>query len=119
MTARTTLFSAALALVAGAAPALAQAPRATAAARVPPAVAAAANVITIDDARARLEFISSDFMRGRDTPSPELNIVASYLVSNYRAMGFQPGGDGGSFYQWYPYPLRRLNASGVRLQVLF
>ncbi|HEV7589931.1 MAG TPA: M20/M25/M40 family metallo-hydrolase [Longimicrobium sp.] len=118
MTARTTVLSAALALVAGAAPALAQAPRAAVAPpRVPAAVAAAANVITIDDARARLEFISSDFMRGRDTPSPELNIVASYLVSNYRAMGLQAGGEGGTFYQWYPYPLRRLNASAARLQV--
>jgi len=67
-------------------------------------------ICTQEDARARLEFISSDLMRGRDTPSPELNIVASYLVSNYRAMGFQPGGEGGTFYQWYPYPLRRLSA---------
>src|SRR5690349_18925330 len=111
MTARRILLPAALALVAGAAPALAQAPRAAA------RPASGADVITIDDARARLEFISSDFMRGRDTPSPELNIVASYLVSNYRAMGFQPGGEGGTFYQWYPYPLRRLNASAARLQV--
>ena len=118
MTARTTVLSAALALVAGAAPAFAQAPRAPAAsARVPAAVTAAANVITVDDARARLEFLSSDFMRGRNTPSPELNIAASYLVSNYRAMGFQPGGEGGTFYQWYPYPLRRLDASAARLQV--
>ena len=103
MTARRTLPLAALALVAGAAHALAQA-------ATPAAVAAAANVITIDDARARLEFISSDLMRGRDTPSPELNIVASYLVSNYKTMGFTPGGEGGTFYQWYPYPLRRMNA---------
>ena len=116
MTARRTHLLAALALVAGAAPASAQAPRA-AAAPTPAAVAAAANVITIEDARARLEFISSDLMRGRDTPSPELNIVASYLVSTYKTMGFQAGGEGGTFYQWYPYPLRRLNAGGVRLQV--
>lgn len=110
MTARRTLIPAALALVAGAAPALAQ--------HAPPAaVLAASRVITIDDARARLEFLSSDMMRGRDTPSPELNIVASYLVSTYKTLGFQPGGEGGTFYQWYPYPMRRLNASAVRLQV--
>ncbi|MFL5385136.1 MAG: M20/M25/M40 family metallo-hydrolase [Longimicrobiaceae bacterium] len=116
MTARTTVFfSAALALVAGAAPSFAQAPRA--AAPTPAAVAAAANVITIDDARARLEFISSDLMRGRNTPSPELNIVASYLVSTYKTLGLQPGGEGGTFLQWYPYPLRRLNAAATRLQV--
>src|SRR3954449_9741429 len=109
------LLPAALEILAGAAALHAQAPRPAAA--VPPEVAAAAGVITIDDARARLEFISSDLMRGRDTPSPELNIVASYLVSTYKAMGFQPGGEGGTFFQWYPYGLRRLNTTAARLQV--
>jgi hypothetical protein len=56
-------------------------------------------------------------MRGRDTPSPELNIVASYLVSNYKTMGLQPGGESGSFLQWYPYPLRRISTEGTRLEV--
>jgi hypothetical protein len=104
------LLSAAVALVAGAAPSFAQS-------SLPPEVAAAANVITPADARPRLEFISSDFMRGRDTPSPELNIVASYLVSNYEAMGFTPGGENGTFWQWYPYPLRRLNFTAARFNV--
>jgi len=84
---------------------------------VPAEVMAASNTITQQDARARLEFISSDMMRGRDTPSPELNIVASYLVSNYAAMGFQPGGEGGGFLQWYPYPLRRMSAGQTRMEV--
>ncbi|HYH83056.1 MAG TPA: M20/M25/M40 family metallo-hydrolase, partial [Longimicrobium sp.] len=106
------LLAAALASIAGAAPVFAQA-----AAPLPPEVAAAANVITVDDARARLEFISSDLMRGRDTPSPELNIVASYLVSNYKAMGLQPGGEGGGYMQWYPFPLRRTSSAGTRLEV--
>lgn len=110
------VVTAALAIFAGAAPSFAQAAR-SASAPLPPEVAAAASTITIADARPRLEFISSDLMRGRDTPSPELNIVASYLVSNYEAMGFQPGGENGSFYQWYPYPLRRLNAAAARLQL--
>jgi hypothetical protein len=106
------LLAAALATFAGAAPVFAQVP-----APLPPEVAAAAGTITIADARARLEFISSDLMRGRDTPSPELNIVASYLVSNYQAMGFQPGGEGGGFMQWYPYPLRQMSAAGTRMEV--
>ncbi|HSU16240.1 M20/M25/M40 family metallo-hydrolase [Longimicrobium sp.] len=103
---------AALAMFAGAASL-----RAQSAAPLPPEVAAAANTITITDARARLEFISSDLMRGRDTPSPELNIVASYLASNYQAMGFQPGGEGTTFFQWYPYGMRRLDPTAARLQV--
>jgi Zn-dependent M28 family amino/carboxypeptidase len=108
------LLPAALAIFAGAAPSHAQAPRAAASS---PDVVAAANVITIDDARARLEFISSDLMRGRDTPSPELNIVASYLVSNYKAMGFRPGAENNGFIQWFPYGMRRLNTTAARLQV--
>jgi hypothetical protein len=106
---------AALAILAGAAPSFAQA-SAPVAAAAPPEVAAAANVITVTDARARLEFISSDLMRGRNTPSPELNIVASYLASNYEAMGFQPGGEGGTFFQWYPYGLRRLAMNQARFE---
>ncbi len=106
------LLSAALATLAGAASAFAQT-----AAPLPPEVAAAASTITTADARARLEFISSDLMRGRDTPSPELNIIASYLVSNYEAMGFTAGGEGGGFLQWYPYPLRRMQAAGTRMEL--
>jgi hypothetical protein len=109
---RPSVLFAALAATACAAPLFAQA-----AAPVPPEVAAAANVITVEDARARLEFLSSDLMRGRDTPSPELNIVASYLVSNYRAMGFQPAGENGGFMQWYPFPLRRISAAQTRMEV--
>ncbi|MBV9108296.1 MAG: hypothetical protein JO306_02690, partial [Gemmatimonadetes bacterium] len=112
----TTPLHAALAILAGAAPSFAQA-SAAAAAPPPAEVAAAANVITVTDARARLTFISSDLMRGRDTPSPELNIVASYLASNYEAMGFQPGGEGATFFQWYPYGMRRLVTSQARFEL--
>jgi hypothetical protein len=73
--------------------------------------------ITPADVYARIEFLSSDVMRGRDTPSPELEIVANYLVSQYKQMGFEAGGEGGTFYQWWPFPLRQLNASGAALEV--
>ncbi|HEU4561842.1 MAG TPA: M28 family metallopeptidase [Longimicrobium sp.] len=115
---RPSVLFAALAATAIAAPLFAQATatRATAA-PVTPEVTAAANVITVQDARARLEFLASDFMRGRDTPSPELNIAASYLASEYRAIGLRPAGEGGTYLQWYPFPMRRISSAETRLEV--
>jgi hypothetical protein len=73
--------------------------------------------ITPADLFARIEFLASDRMRGRNTPSPELDLTAEYLVSQYKLMGFQAGGENGTFLQWYPYPLRQLDAAGARLEV--
>ncbi|HEX2201825.1 MAG TPA: M20/M25/M40 family metallo-hydrolase, partial [Longimicrobium sp.] len=99
------------------APASASAAPAPASASAGATVRAAAETITPEDLRARVEFIASDQMRGRDTPSPELEIVAGYLVNQYKLWGFQPAGEEGTFYQWYPFPLRRLSAGGARLQL--
>ncbi|HEX8391485.1 MAG TPA: M20/M25/M40 family metallo-hydrolase, partial [Longimicrobium sp.] len=64
-----------------------------------------------------IEFLASDRMRGRDTPSPELELAASYLVNQYKLWGLQPGGENNTFYQWWPYPLRRLRASAAGLEL--
>jgi hypothetical protein len=112
MKARNTVLScAALALAACAAPVSSPAP--AGGLSLQDAVA----TITPQDIYARIEFLASDAMRGRDTPSPGLEIAANYLVNQYKLMGFQPAGEGGGFYQWYPYPLRRLNASAAAFQV--
>jgi hypothetical protein len=113
-------LSAALALAACAAPvsppASGPAPAAaSASAGLTPAQAV--ETITPADVYARIEFLASDVMRGRDTPSPELEIAANYLVSEYKLMGFAPGGEGGTFYQWWPFPLRRLSASEASLEI--
>ena len=114
MTGRTyASLSAALALAACAAPV--STPSAGPAAGLP--LQAAAATITPQDLYARIEFLASDAMRGRNTPSPELEIAANYLVNQYRLMGFEPGGENGTFFQWWPFPLRRLNADAARFDV--
>src|SRR3989449_7130538 len=40
-------------------------------------------------------------MRGRDTPSAELDKVAAYIGREYRRLGLTPGGDNGTFIQRY------------------
>ena len=66
------------------------------------AVERAAATITADDVRQRIGVIAADSMRGRYTPSPELEETAEWIASEFSRMGLQPGGDGGSFLQRYP-----------------
>ena len=66
------------------------------------AVERAAATINGDDVRRRIGVIAADSMRGRYTPSPELEETAEWIASEFRSMGLRPGGDGGSFLQRYP-----------------
>src|SRR5437879_4887353 len=61
----------------------------------------AAQTILPADIRRRIGIIADDSMRGRDTPSPELDKVALYIGREYRRLGLKPGGDRGSFIQRY------------------
>jgi hypothetical protein len=84
----------------------------------PPASPVGAATITADDLFARIEFLASDALRGRDTPSPGLEAAAAYIVSEHRRTGLEPAGENGTYYQRYPFGLRRLSAEGARLRVV-
>lgn len=49
-----------------------------------------------------VEFLASDELRGRDTPSPGLEKAAAWLEAELRAAGLQPGMADGSFVQRFP-----------------
>ena len=70
-------------------------------AQAPASVQRAAQTITPEDVRRRIGIIADDSMRGRDTPSPELNKVADYIAGEFRRFGLRPAGDNGSFIQRY------------------
>jgi len=61
----------------------------------------AAQTISPEDIRRRIGIIADDSMRGRDTPSPELDQVARYIAREYRRLSLKPGGDRGTFIQRY------------------
>ncbi|MGD0483181.1 MAG: hypothetical protein ABSB58_00860, partial [Gemmatimonadales bacterium] len=67
-----------------------------------PALRASVETITEADFRRRLAVIADDSMRGRATPSPELEKTAAYIADAFRRFGLRPGGDGGTFIQRYP-----------------
>ncbi|MGQ0816282.1 MAG: M20/M25/M40 family metallo-hydrolase, partial [Gemmatimonadota bacterium] len=62
-------------------------------------------------------FLASDALRGRDTPSQGLEAAAAYIASEFQRLGLEPRGDQGTYFQRYPYTVRRLIADSARLTV--
>jgi len=65
-----------------------------------PAVRRAVETITEADFQARVGVLAHDSMRGRDTPSPQLEQAAEWVASEFRRIGLAPAGDGGSYLQY-------------------
>jgi hypothetical protein len=64
-------------------------------------VAAAVKSITPQDVQTRINLLAADSMRGRYTPSPELEEAARYIAGQFRSFGLKPGGDAGGYLQRY------------------
>ena len=77
------------------------------------AVVPAAEEITAERALARIEYLASDALRGRDTPSTGLEEAAAYLATEHRRAGLVPGGDNETFYQRFPFEPRRAGPAGA------
>lgn len=66
------------------------------------AVRQAAESITAAEFARLVGIIADDSMRGRATPSPELELTAAFIAESFRSIGLVAGGDAGSFIQRYP-----------------
>jgi hypothetical protein len=73
--------------------------------------------ITPDDVAYRIGVLAHDSMRGRETPSPELDQAAEYVGAEFRRFGLTPGGDDGSFLQRYTVRTVRPDLSTSAVQV--
>jgi hypothetical protein len=82
-----------------------------------PGVHDAMGSITEQDILTRIGVIAHDSMRGRDTPSPELDEVARYIAAEFRRFGLTPGGDDGGFIQRYPLRTVRLDVASSTVSV--
>lgn len=80
-------------------------------------VAAAVNSITPEDVKARVNLLAADSMRGRYTPSPELEQAANYIAAQFRSFGLKPGGDDGTFLQRYSVDQVRLDTAASSVSV--
>jgi hypothetical protein len=90
---------------------------ATAAAQSPAAVRRAVNTITPADVARRIGVIAHDSMRGRDTPSPELEEVAEYIAGEFRRFGLKPGGDSGTYLQRYGVVRRAVDTAATTFTI--
>jgi Zn-dependent M28 family amino/carboxypeptidase len=75
---------------------------------------AAALRIDADSALARVAFLASDELLGRDTPSPGLEQAAMYIADRFREWGVEPAGEDGYFQRW---PYRSIRFDREELQV--
>lgn len=62
----------------------------------------AAESITAAEVARLVGIIADDSMRGRATPSPELELTATFAAEAFRRIGLLAGGDAGAFIQRYP-----------------
>lgn len=77
----------------------------------------AAATITPADMGRHIGALAHDSMRGRDTPSPELEKAAVYLAARFEDMGLEPAGEDGTFIHRYDYELSRLVSEETRVRV--
>ncbi len=68
-----------------------------------PAPAPAAEQEIARRVRADVEFLASDNLEGRDTGSRGYAIAADYVASQFRAIGLEPAGEKGGWFQQVPF----------------
>jgi hypothetical protein len=73
--------------------------------------------ITEKELRYHLEFLGAKEFRGRETPSPELDIATLYVANWAKNAGLKPIMQDGSFYQSVPVTLTTVFQPGTSIRV--
>ncbi len=81
-----------------------------------PAAVEAAASITEARARAHVDFLASDLLAGRATPSHGLDVAAAYISSHFARVGLEPGGANGGWFQGFPV-LKEVQLSASALSI--
>ena len=84
---------------------------------VPAEVRTAAEKITAAQLARDLAFLSSDELRGRNTPSPGYDTAAEFIVARLRKAGVEPLGDDGTYFQRYEMHESRVDTEQTWLEV--
>ncbi len=72
--------------------------------------------ITKADVERRINTIAADSMRGRATPSRELEETAAYVAGEFQRLKLRPAGDSGTFLQRYPLEVSRFEPDSSALR---
>jgi len=77
--------------------------------------------ITAADLERRLFLIADDSLMGRETGSAGAAAASAYVAAEFRRLGLEPAGDGGTYFQTVPFwraavdPASRIEAGGTTL----
>ena len=83
---------------------------------IPDRVRAAADAITADQLKRDLDFLASDALLGRNTPSPGFDTAAAYIAKRLEKAGVTPLGDEGTFFQHYGMRETRADTSAAHVE---
>jgi Peptidase family M28 len=72
--------------------------------------------ISAEDLMRHVRTLADDSMAGRATPSAGLDAAAAYVADRFAAIGLEPAGDDGSFFQRYPIVTRVLSAERATIR---
>ena len=75
----------------------------------------AAGTIMAGQIQEHIDYLASDELAGRDTPSPGLELAAEYLVGALEGAGLAPAGDAGTYLQRFPYTRTAMVAADRRV----
>jgi hypothetical protein len=84
---------------------------------LPAAVGAAADRITAEQVGRDLEYLASDELLGRNTPSPGLDSASAFVARRLERAGLTPLGDEGTFFQHYDLREERVDTAAAYLEI--
>jgi hypothetical protein len=84
---------------------------------VPAAIRTAAEAISAEQVAWDLAYLSSDELRGRNTPSPGFDMAADYIIERLVRAGLKPGGDAGGFRQHYALHETRVDTNAATIEI--
>jgi hypothetical protein len=84
---------------------------------IPDGVRAAANRITADQLSRDLNFLASDELQGRNTPSAGFDKAAEYIAARLRRAGLEPLGDDGTYFQRYVMRETHVDTSAAYVEI--
>lgn len=84
---------------------------------LPADVVAAADGITAERLGQDLQFLSSDALRGRQTPSEGFDRAAAYIADRLERAGLTPLGDDGTYYQHYDLREQVVDTTAAYLEI--
>lgn len=80
-------------------------------------IATKQEAISTVSVRKHIEFLASDQLEGRGTGSRGIDLAAGYIAGQFAAIGLEPGGDAGTYFQNFTVPSEAKISSKTRLTI--